>query len=86
MVGVQGGGDSRSRAQSGQTGHQGPAGQHQRQEHQRPSPERTHTRQPAATAPGRGAHAGQSCVMETKSKVTFAHRALYTIQTVAALH
>lgn len=46
----------------GHESHQAPvedsAGQHQGQEHQRPSPERAHNRQPATTAPGGGNHAG----------------------------
>lgn len=60
MVGVQRPLNTLHGAQSHQAPPEESAGQHQGQEHQRESPERTHHRQSAATPTGRGNHAGQT--------------------------
>lgn len=60
MVGVQRPSYALHGGRSHQAAAEDPAGQHQGQEHHRQSPERTHHRQPAPSAPGRGNHAGQT--------------------------
>lgn len=60
MVGVEGPADPPSGGWPGEAPDKELARQHQRQEHQRPSSERTHHRQPAQAPPGRRNHAGQN--------------------------
>lgn len=93
MVGVQ----RPSNALYGGQSHQAPAkesaGQHQGQEHQCQSSERTHHRQPVATPPGRGDNAGQTTDYNFQMYVTYRKRlffemllfALPTIQSMTAI-
>lgn len=60
MVGVERPADSPPGGGPGEAPDKEFAGQHQRQEHQRPSSERTHHRQPAQAPPGGRNHAGQN--------------------------